>query len=388
MNADRFISSRLRFEGKLAVWSVAVSFLIMIVSVSISSGFRKEIRNGVSAISGDIQLTPSTMDYVDESDPVNAHPSYYDELTAMPQVKSVDPVVYRAGIVKNGDEIQGVLFKGVQAFPDSVSLGASIPSRLADMLALGVGDKMTVYFVGEKIKFRRFTVTEIYPALVDTDESMLVRTSLKDMQRLNDWDDSQASALEVTLRDAYKSPKLIELTGEEVGATVLSASDSRDDATVSTTVVRKYPKLFDWLNLIDFNVFVILGLMTVVAGFNMISGLLILLFRNISTIGTLKSMGMTDRGIAKVFLRLSSRVVLKGLLIGNAAALLFCIIQDKTHLIRLNPANYFVSFVPVSLNLPMIVLADVAAYGIIMLLLLIPGLFISKVDPAVTVGTR
>ena len=136
------------------------------------------------------------------------------------------------------------------------------------------------------------------------------------------------------------------------------------------------------------NVLAILVLMIIVAGFNMISGLLILLFRSTSTIGTLKSMGMTDKGIASVFLRLSARHTLLGMLLGNAAALLFCLVQGTTHLIRLNPANYFVPFVPVSVNVPMIILADAIAFGVIMLLLLIPTLFISKVDPARTVRVR
>lgn len=156
----------------------------------------------------------------------------------------------------------------------------------------------------------------------------------------------------------------------------------------ATAVTDSYSQLFDWLDLIDYNVYAILVLMTVVAGFNMISGLLILLFRNISTIGTLKSLGMTDRSIAGVFLRVSARLAGIGMLAGNAAALLFCLLQGSTKIIRLNPENYFVSFVPVDVNLPMILLADAAAFAVIMLLLLIPSLFISKVDPSVTVKTE
>ena len=157
---------------------------------------------------------------------------------------------------------------------------------------------------------------------------------------------------------------------------------------VATAAVDRYSTLFDWLNLIDFNVGAILILMTIVAGFNMISGLLILLFRNISTIGTLKALGMTDKGIAGVFLRVSSRIVLIGMAAGNALALLFCLIQGSTHLIRLNPENYFVSFVPVKVDLLSVLAADAAASAAIMLLLLIPSMFISKVDPSETVKSE
>ena len=388
MNAPRFIASKLRFKGKIAVISVAVSFFIMIIAVAISSGFRQEIRNGVSTISGDIQLTPSTLNYVGEEDPVNANPAYLSALDSLPGVKDLTPVVYRAGIVKAGDLIQGVLFKGIPDRGDTVSLGVSIPSRLSEILGLKVGDKMLTYFVGERIKVRKFEVTDIYPSIIESDESLLVRADLGDLQRLNGWDGSEVSALEVTLEDAYKSPAQIEQMSGEVGTLAMLRSTDVDDPTVATSVIRKYPALFSWLDLIDFNVLLILTLMTVVAGFNMISSLLILLFRHVSTIGTLKSMGMTDRDISSVFLRVSSTLVLKGMLIGNAAALLFCLIQGTTHWIKLDPANYFVSFVPVLVNLPMILLADAIAYGVIMLLLLIPCLFIAKVDPARTVRAQ
>ena len=388
MNAPRFIAARLRFKGKIAVLSVAVSFFIMIIAVAISSGFRREIRSGVSTISGDIQLTPSTLNYVGEDDPVNAAPAYLTALDSLPGVQAVTPVVYRAGIVKEGDLIQGVLFKGVPDRGDTVSLGVSIPSRLSEILGLQPGDKMLTYFVGERIKVRKFTVTDIYPSIIESDESLLVRADLADLQRLNGWDSLEVSALEVTLEDGYKSPGQIEAMSVEVGTLAMLRSADVDDPTVATSVIRKYPALFSWLDLIDFNVLLILTLMTIVAGFNMISSLLILLFRHVSTIGTLKAMGMTDRDISSVFLRVSSNLVLKGMAIGNAAALLFCLIQGATHVLKLDPANYFVSFVPVSVNLPMILLADALAYGIIMLLLLIPCLFISKVDPARTVRAQ
>ena len=132
----------------------------------------------------------------------------------------------------------------------------------------------------------------------------------------------------------------------------------------------------------------ILVLMTIVAGFNMISGLLILLFRNISTIGTLKSMGMTDRAISEVFVRVAANLVLKGMLIGNAIALLLCLVQGTTHFIRLNPDNYFVSFVPVHVNPWLIIGADLASFLVILLFLLLPSLFISRVDPAKTVRAQ
>ena len=264
----------------------------------------------------------------------------------------------------------------------------SIPSKLSDLLGVKEGDELIAYFVGERVKMRKFKVASIYRNLVEADDNLLVYASLSDLQRLNSWEQDEVSALEITLADNFRSRSRIHLKTDEIGTLALLMADAEDDDLIATPVTDKYSRIFDWLDLIDLNVMVILILMTVVAGFNMISGLLILLFQNISTIGILKSMGMTDKSISELFLRVSSALVLKGMAIGNILALLFCALQSLTHFIRLNPENYFISFVPVSVNVPMILLADLLAYVAIMLLLLLPTLFISKVDPAQTVRAQ
>ena len=384
MNAARFISRRLRFEGKIAIISIAVSFLVMILAVAISSGFRRELRNGISAISGDIQLTNPDLNYVGETDPVHMDQPWAASLESLPGVASVTPAVYRAGIVRSGDNIHGVLFKGVPGGPDS--LGVRVPSRLARMLGLKAGDRLLTYFVGERVKVRNFRVAEIYPSILSGDDNLVVFASLEDMQRLNNWSEEEVSAVEVGLTD--KSNEALLAMTDQVGTLTLLTTSEDEDAPLASSALHKYPAIFSWLDLIDLNVVMILVLMTIVAGFNMISGLLILLFRNISTIGTLKSMGMTDRNISEVFLRVAANLVLKGLLIGNALALLFCLVQGKTHLFRLNPDNYFVSFVPVHINPLLILGADIASFAVILLLLLLPCLFISRVDPAKTVRAQ
>ena len=384
MNAPRFISRRIRFEGKIAVVSIAVSFLVMILAVAISAGFRKELRQGISAISGDIQLTPPDLNYVGETDPVSLQAPWAEPLGSLQGVESVVPAVYRAGIVRSGDNIHGVLFKGVPDGPDS--LGVRVPSRLARMLGLSAGDRLLTYFVGERVKVRNFHVTDIYPSILSGDENLVVFAGLSDMQRLNGWSSDEVSTVELGLADK-RNTALEEMT-DRVGTLVLLSTPEDEDAPLASSAIHKYPSIFSWLDLIDLNVVMILVLMTIVAGFNMISGLLILLFRNISTIGTLKSMGMTDRAISEVFLRVAANLVFKGMLIGNAIALLFCLVQGTTRLIRLNPDNYFVSFVPVHVNPLLIVGADVVSFAVILLLLLIPCLFISRVDPATTVRAQ
>ena len=392
MDASFFIAGRLRFRGNIAVISIAVSFLVMIIAVSVSSGFRHEVRNGLSEMSGDIRLMPPAMNYLDENEPIESDPAYLPYVQDAKGVKSVAPVVYRAGIVKNGENIHGVLFKGISGgvseASDSVSLAVSIPSRLAEISGLKAGDRMLAYFVGDKVKARQFNVISVHQTMVQADDKLVVYADLSDMQRVNGWGDDQASVLEVMLEDEYKDEGQIEEIADLVGTLVNSYGSDDEASVISVSAVSSYPQLFDWLNLIDFNVFFILVLMTIVAGFNMISGLLIMLFENISTIGLLKSLGMTDRAISKVFLSTSAVLVLKGMAAGNLLAILFCIIQGTTHLLKLNPENYFVSFVPVNLDMGMILCADILSFFVIMLLLLIPCIFISKVDPAETVRVR
>lgn len=394
MDASFFIAGRLRFKGKIAMICIAVSFVVMIVAVSVSSGFRHEIRDGLSSVSGDVRITPPDRNVLDEGSPIEAHPAYLPYISALETVEKIVPVVYRAGIVRTDGNIHGVLFKGVPEDefpvrnPDSLTLGVSIPRRLASITGLGVGDRMPSYFVGENVKARQFNIVSVYDSILETDDRLVVYADVSDMQRLNGWTDDEVSSLEVIIKEDGKDERDIRNAAEEIG-TIINLRSSEDEASViALSSVSEYPQLYGWLDMIDFNVFFILMLMTVVAGFNMISGLLIMLFENISTIGLLKSLGMTDRAIAKVFLSSSAVLTAKGMAIGNAIAILFCIIQSSTHLLKLDPSNYFVSFVPVHLDMGTVLAADLGAFVVIMLLLLIPCLFISKVDPAETVRVK
>ena len=388
MDASLFISRRLRFKGRIAMTSIAVSYLVMIIAVAVSSGFRYEIRQGLSSISGDIQLTPPNLNVLDNTRPIEREAAYLPYVREVPGVKSVKPVIYRAGIVKQADNIHGVLFKGVEGGVDTSALAVSVPSRLSEISGLSVGDRMTAYFIGEKVRLRQFNITSVHDALVETDDRLVVYASLADLQRLDGWDEGQVSAVEIHMEDGFRSESGILDATQEIGAVVNAYSSESESPVVALSSVSRYPQLFDWLDLIDFNVFFILVLMTIVAGFNMISGLLIMLFENISTIGLLKALGMTDRAISKVFLSSAAMLVLKGMAVGNALALIFCILQDTTHLLRLDPENYFVSFVPVNIDLGTVLLADALSFIVIMLLLLVPTLFISKVDPAQTVRVK
>jgi len=383
MSPDRFIARKLKFQGKLAAASIAVSFLVIIVAVAVSSGFRHSVRDGVSTLTGDVHISRSSAVAAEQA-PIPVHLASEEAILGFPGVESIRPVAVRAGIVRSGDVIHGVLVKGLPDRPDS-SLCVSIPPRLSAITGLKEGDDMTTYFIGEKVRVRKFHVTEVHRDMLEMDDNLVVYANLSDIQRLNGWSGEEASALEVTVTPGYRSNLAVNDLTDAIGMRLLLSGDEVEEDLVATSSVRTYPQLFDWLDLLDFNVLVILILMIVVAGFNMVSGLLIVLFRNIATIGTLKTLGMGDRAIGRVFLRVAGGVVLKGMLVGNVLGLLFCLLQQTTHFLKLDPANYFVSFVPVHINLPWILAADAVAFIAIMLLLLIPTLFIARVDPAVSV---
>lgn len=374
----------MKFQGKAAMVTIAVASFVIIIAVAVSGGFRHELRKGVASLAGDIQITSPYMNFIGEDHPVTLGEELETAIGSMPGVDHIVPAVYRAGIIKSGSNIHGVVFKGIPGGGDS--LRVKIPERLSAMLGIGPGDRMLAYFIGDKVKARQFTVESTYDDILGSDDNLVVYAGIEDMRRVNGWDPDKASAIEVILEDNWRSSDRMEYLTDEIGAEILFGEEI--DSMVATSAARRYPQIFSWLDLIDFNVLIVLVLMVAVAGFNMISSLLIMLFRNISVIGTLKAMGMTDRQISAVFLRIASSAALKGMLAGNILAFLFCIVQNATHFVKLDPANYFVSAVPVHLNALQVIGADLLAYILIMLLLLLPCLFVSRVDPAKTVRVQ
>jgi len=373
----------------MAAIAIAVSFFIIIVAVAVSAGFRNVIRDGVAAMTGDVRIQPYVSGTGEDPVSMPAQLPSQEKLLALPGVVGIEPIAVRAGIVKNGDIIHGVVVKGIPGQagndvtdgPDRPSLAVSIPHRLSEITGLGIGDDMVTYFVGEKVRVRKFHITAIHRDLVEVDDNLLVYANLADIQRLNGWDEGQVSCLDVTLNEQASRK---ELAGA-IGHILATSGHEQEDGLYVTSSEDSYQQIFDWLTLLDFNVLVILVLMTVVAGFNMVSGLLIMLLRNIPTIGTLKTLGMSDGAIGRLFIRIGARAVLKGMLIGNALALLFCLVQGTTHLIPLDPANYFVSWVPVHINLLWVILADAAAFAGILALLWLPSRVVASIDPAKTV---
>ena len=226
--------------------SIAISFLVMIIAVSVSSGFRREIRSGIASVSGDIQLTPSDMNYIGEESPISSNPPGIEEVTALQGVREVQPAIYRAGIVKKDDIIHGVLFKGVSGQDSLGGLGISVPDRVASLLGIAEGDDLQAYFVGERVKVRRFNVRSVYNMPVHADDNPVILASIEDMRRLNGWEEGEVSALEVSLEDSWREAPLMQ-----------AKTGSTDEVQAETSPV--------WKNI----VYLVGGLLGLVLGSNL-----------------------------------------------------------------------------------------------------------------------
>jgi len=389
LNAPRFISRRLTFKGKAAIASIAVSFLVIIIAIAISDGFRMEISDALSELRGDLRV--EHMNSYEIPLPVREDTALVNDILKIDGVLSVRPAVWTPAIVKSDTDIHGVVFKGVET-PDSASMNVRIPRALSSLLGFSEGDKMLTYFIGETVSVRNFVITQIYDSMVTNDDKMVIYCDIHTLRRVLCWAPDDASSLEITLRRDHRDDRGSLTAYNDLSFLLYDyGAASEDDFVSDYGAVRtrsEYPQLFDWLNLIDFNVDFILLLMILVAGFNMVSGLLILLFENMSTIGLLKTMGMQFKDIARTFLLSSGSLVLRGMIIGNVLGIGLCLLQSATHILTLNPENYFISFVPVALNPLWILGCDLIAFVAIMLILLIPCRFISKVDPSRTISTE
>ena len=414
MNFNWFIAQRIGNKaddtGRLSktgtaisVVSVAVSIAVIVAVSAVADGFRGEIAGKVRNFSGDVVLAAPGSDILNVAKPIET-PSYLQKIEELPFVERVSGVAYRQGVIKGESEISGLMLKGVDSLYNLESYSISLlqgslpeltgkaPSNevmvsrsLADVLQLKVGDKITSYFPDEQLKVRRFSVTGIFDTGLEKFDQYLAIGDIRQVVRLNGWG-NQLSGYEIFLNNesAEVSPEQ-----EDAIAEVIYKNSLTEDPEVAAVVLQeKYYYLFDWLNLLDLNVVIVLSLMIAVAGFNMVSSLLIMLFERISQIGLLKALGMTNMAVAKVFVAKAAMVVLKGMLWGNVLALSFCIVQEKFHILTLNPRDYFVPWVPVSLEVSSVIITNLVSFAAIMIIMLLPCLFISKVDPASTMRVK
>ena len=380
----------------IAIFGIALGLAVMIVAVAIITGFKMEISNKVTGFGSHIQILNLDSNLSYETMPVPADLESLEEVRDMAGVKNVQAFAIKAGIIKTGEEIHGAVLKGVDqhynwefiakhmaegeifGVNDSVRSNQVVLSRnTADLLKLGVGDRFTMYFIQEPPRARTFTIEGIYSTSLEEFDKLYIYADIKQVQRLNDWHQGQVSGHEVLLEDMRFLDEIAEGVRERV------AFDFMEDGSrlKVETIEEKYTQIFDWLNLQDMNVVVLILLMLIVAGFNMISGLLILILERTNMIGILKGLGTTNASIQKIFLYQSAYLTLVGLLWGNLFGLVLCLAQKYLGLVSLDPTSYYLDTVPINLNLLHILLLNLGTMVITFLFLLLPSMIIARISP-------
>lgn len=408
MNIEYFIAKRIHFQqGKknvsrpavrIATIAIALGLAVMIVAVAVVLGFKQEIRNKMIGFGGHIQITNFDTNNTYEMAPIKAEKAFLDKIKRIPDVKHVEAFATKPGIIKTKTEFQGIVLKGIdQNFDwsffksnlvegdilhvskDSLENKVLISKYLANLLGLKLGDKFLTYFIQDQIRSRKFTITGIYSTNFVEYDKLFIITDLRHVQQLNDWESSEISGLELLINDFDK----IDQAGEVVNSVAGDIVSTNGNAYYTQTIKEINPQIFGWLDLLDMNVWVILGLMLAVAGFNMISGLLILILERTSMIGILKSTGATNWSVRKIFLYHSFFLIGKGMLWGNVIGLSLCAIQYFTGIIPMpDPESYYVEIVPVVFNWFYIFLLNAGTLAASVLMMIGPSYLITKISPA------
>lgn len=414
MNTELFISRRLFFEKSnkkflsqkiihLALIGIALGLSVMIISVAVITGFKSEIRNKVIGFGSHIQIVNFDSSNSYETSPISGKQPFLENLQSLEGVKKVQPFATKPGIIKTDEYIQGIVFKGVDnsydwTFFERNLVEGSLPAisdtmrsdqilvseQVSELLEVSTGDRVVLYFINEDENLPRMlqlTICGLYRTSLEEFDNLFVMGDLQQIQRLNNWKNNQISGFEITISDFNR----IDDIEQKVRNTVLNYSVENDVILRTTNITREYPQIFDWLSILDMNVWVILFLMTMVAGFNMVSGLLVLILERSKMIGVLKALGSPNWSIRKVFLYLSVFLTSRGMLWGNLVGIGFILIQHYFEVIKLNPTTYYVDVVPVNFSLLHVILLNAGTIAATTLMLVLPSYLVSRISPEKTI---
>lgn len=411
MNLPLFLSRRIYRSGagrekvsrpamRIATAGVAAGIAVMIITVCVVIGFKHAVRDKVIGFGSHIQVMSFLTMQTDGPYPMYADDSLMSTLAGIEGIAAVSRYALAQGILKTDADYIGMTFKGVgeeydmsfiascltagecPSFSDSLSSNAIVLSRtVADKLCLSPGDRVFAYFVSDdNVRTRRFTVRGIYQTNMSRFDDNVCFTDLNTTRRLNGWMAGQCSGAELTVHDFSR----LETTAKRVAAKVNATTDRHGGTLTSQTIYEAYPGIFSWLELLDINVYIILALMVCVAVFTMASGLLIIILERTQMIGTLKALGATNATVRQTFLWLAAFIISRGLLLGDAAAIALVLFQRYTGAVALDPEVYYVSEVPVEIDIPLIVLLNVATLVICVSALVAPSYLVSHIAPAKT----
>ncbi len=410
-NTELFIARRLSHDPeskkavsrpitKISIIAVALSLVVMIVSVAIVTGFKNEITDKVLGFGGHIQVQNYDSNTSYETRPISTQLDFVSKLPSIPGIAHVQKYAYKPGIIKTKDNIQGIVLKGVATdfdwsfFKKNMHAGEVlslsdtgtsnqmiISKSISLLLNLKLHDKIDIFFVQNPPLVRRFKIVGIYDTKFDEFDKTFVFCDIKQIQRLNKWTPDQISGFELTTTDFKKVEGTTYDVEDVAGLTVLP-----DGSGIKVSNIKqKFTQIFDWLNLQDINVAVILALMLFVAAFNMISGLLIFILERTHMIGVLKALGASNFLIQKIFLYHSAYVTIIGLFWGNVIGIGLCLLQKYFHLVKLDETNYYLSSVPINLQLDHVFLINIGTFLTVFVMLLIPSLLIARITPEKTI---
>ncbi len=409
MNLPLFIAKRIYSDNdaqqkvskpaiRIATAGVAVGLAVMIVSVCIVLGFKHTIRDKVIGFGSHITVANFMTIHGNGQRPIAINDSMTKVLRSVNGMRHVQRYALKQGILKTDSDFLGVAFKGIAAeydttfihnnmvsgciptFSDETSHNKIVISKImADMLKIKTGDKVFAYFIdNDNVRMRRFLVSGIYQTNLTQYDKTICFTDLYTAVRLNGWNNDQVTGAEIIVNDFNKVNDVEDILVSKVNRT----TDSYGETYSSETIQESNPQIFSWLDLLDLNVWIILALMLCVAGFTMISGLLIIILERTNMIGVLKALGAKNKTIRKTFLWFAVFIIGKGMIIGNVIGLGLVIIQNVTGMVTLDPSTYYVKTVPVEINIPLIVILNIATLLISVFVLIAPSFLISRIHPA------
>ena len=408
MNYKFFLARRMYAQGEgkrqvakpaisIAMVGMALGVAVMLVSVCVLIGFKDEVRSKVIGFGSHLQVSNfrGTQSY--ETFPISANDTLLTELRRVAGVTHVQRFSTKPGIIKTDSDYQGMVLKGVgkeydltyisqhvidgeiPLFTDTAATNKVMLSKsMADKLKLKAGDKIYTYYVDDNVRARRLTVSAIYQTNFSAFDDYFLITDIYTVNRLNKWEPDQVSGVEIDVDDYSR----IDEVNDNLRSSLFESSDKYGQSYFSRTIVEANPQIFAWLDLLDLNVWVILMLMTGVAGFTMISGLLIIILERTNMIGVLKAMGADNNSIRKIFLSFSVFLIGRGMLWGNIIGLSLCLIQYFFEPVKLDPSVYYVNSVPIELNVFIYILLNVFTLVVSVLMLVGPSYLISRIHPA------
>lgn len=378
---------------KIAITAIALGIIIMLISIATGVGLQHKIKEKISGFNGHVQIT----NYEDNNSqitvsPVSTDQDFYPRFKNIEDIKSVQIFATKAGIIRTDSDFEGVIFKGVGSefdwsffnsyltdgsilhFNDEVSNLVLISKITADRLKLKVGDNFNLFFVKDDPNnppnVRKLTIAGIYNSGFKEFDENYVIGDIRHIQRLNKWENNEIGGFEVLINDFDE----LEDKGNEIYNSVPSILNAQ-------TISEKYPAIFEWLQLFDTNIIVIIGIMILIAGINMITALLVLILERTQMIGILKALGSSNWSIRKVFLYNAAYLVAIGLFWGNLIGIGLLLIQKNSGIIQLNPESYYVSEVPVYIGIEYILILNFGTLILCLIMLLIPSYIVSKISP-------